>query len=276
MKRKKNRLRRIFFEIKKGIKRLYWSSFHLLRNYKLKNKKFNKKIFKIGIILPTKERSVKFSRMLDSFLKNTLNPHRIYFLILFDENEKEKEDYYKIIENGKFEKFNFSIFEKDFETNSKRINYLVENCNCEILLSFNDDAIIDSRNWDDIIDKEFSKIEYDSPYCIWPECGQKYPYLHTDFPIVNYVWVNKLGYLAKDIFLHWWVDTWICELCFVYKKFHLVKEIKIKQFSAHSISDEVDKTHLKNMDNNRPQKDYETWCNSIDIIKKDAKKLFKF
>lgn len=275
MKRKKNILRRIFFEIKKGIKRLYWSTFHLLRNYKLKNNKFNKKIFKIGIILPTKERSVKFSRMLDSFLKNTLNPNRIYFLILFDENEKEKEDYYKIIENRKFEKFNFSIFERNFETNSKRINYLVDNCNCEILLSFNDDAIIDSLNWDDIIDKEFSKIEYDLPYCIWPECGQKYSYLHTDFPIVNYAWVNKLGYLAKDIFLHWWVDTWICELCFVYKKFHLVEEIKIKQFSAHSISDEVDKTHLENMDNNRPQKDYETWCSSIDMIKNDAKKLFK-
>lgn len=273
MKRKKKLFDRIFFEIQKGFKRFYWSNFQNIRIFFLNNKKIKKKEFTISVILPTKQRSKKFKRMLDSFYEKTLKLYRINFFILFDENELDFNEYELIFNSQKYKKFNFHIYKKNFSSSPKRINYLISKSSDNIIFSFNDDAIIDCEHWDEIIDEEFSKINYEKPYCIWPECGKKYPYLHTDFPIVNSAWVKKLGYYAKEIFIHWWVDNWICELCFIYKKFHVVQKIKIKQFSAHSNTNEIDKTHTDNIGDSRPQKDYETWFKSLDMIKDDAKKL---
>ena len=276
MKNKKKILNRILFEIKKGIKRIYWLNFHFFKQRQLNKKIYNKRKFSIAIILPTKKRSKKFKRMLDSFLKYTLYPERLNFYILFDKDDNEHSDYEKIILQKDYSVFKFNTYQIDFDTNPKRVNFLARKTNEEILFSFNDDAVILSNNWDDILDDEFSKIDYKKPYCIWPECGMKYSYLHTDFPIINSQWFQKLGYLAKELFIHWYVDKWICELCFITKKFHLCRKINIHQFSAHSDNNELDETHLNNLANDRPRKDYDMWHKSTKILKKDANQLLNF
>lgn len=274
MKRKKKFFDRIFFEIHKGFKRFYWSNFQKIRIFILNNKVYNKKIFTISVLIPTKQRSKKFERMLNSFYDKTFKKDRINFYILFDENEFEIDKYKTILDNPKYNDFNFNIFSENFDTSPKRINFLVSKSMDEIIFPFNDDAIINCENWDNIIDEEFSKINYEEPYCIWPECGKKYPYLHTDFPIVNSIWIKRLGYYAKEIFNHWWVDNWICGLCFNYKKFHVVEKLNIYHYPVDASKKIEDETHKDNLQDDKPQKDYLTWHKSFNQIKYDAKKLF--
>ena len=57
------------------------------------------------------------------------------------------------------------------------------------------------------------------------------------------------------------------------KKFHLSPDIKIYQYSAHSIKDEVDATHLRITKNDNASKDKIIWNESLPIRINDATKL---
>ena len=73
---------------------------------------------------------------------------------------------------------------------------------------------------------------------------QKYNYLHCDFPIINRQWFDRLGYVGSEFFRFWFLDTWICDLSFRSKQFLITDKIIIYQYSAHTIKEEVDDTHL--------------------------------
>ena len=167
---------------------------------------------------------------------------------------------------------NIKIFIKNLPTHAKRNNFLADNSIGDIIFPINDDIVFKTKNWDDQIDKEFSKID-NIPYSLWINCGQKYNYLHCDFPLINREWFKKLGYVGSEFFKFWYLDTWICDLSLRSKKFLITNKIEVFQYSAHTIKDEVDNTHLKNLQNDVPQKDLITWQNTKKYRITDAKKL---
>ncbi len=272
-KHNRNILQSIHKDISKAFKRIYWFSYLKLKKIYLSSKLKKIDKFKISILYPTRERSVKFNRMLNTLIDNCKDPSRINIMLLFDTDEPELEKYKKIINNEEFKNLNFEIHIKDLKNHAIRNNYLASISNSKILFPVNDDIVFKSKNWDQCIDEEFSKIRIDEPYCIWTDTGQKYPYLHSDFPILNKAWFERLGYLSSEIFNHWYFDTWICDLSIRSKKFHLSPDIKIYQFSAHTIKEEIDATHLRITSNNNAVKDKKIWDESLPIRINDALKL---
>ena len=273
MKEKKTIIQSIFKDVNKGFKRLYLYNYLSIKKLIL-NLKINKyKKHNISILYPTRERSLKFKRMLTSMIENCKFPDRINILLLFDTDEPELDKYKEVMKNEKYKNFNFKIFIKDLKNHAIRNNYLATYSNDEILFPVNDDMIFKSKNWDKHIDEEFSKIDMNYAYCLWTDTGQKYPYLHSDFPILNRAWFDKLGYLCAEIFNHWYFDKWICELSIRSKKFHTCSDIKIYQFSAHSIKSEIDATHLRNTKNDNAIKDKIIWKESLLTRINDSKKL---
>ena len=53
------------------------------------------------------------------------------------------------------------------DTDKTRNNFLVKNSSGDIIFPINDDLILLSKNWDNIIDYEFSSINPSNPFCIW-------------------------------------------------------------------------------------------------------------
>lgn len=273
MKIKKNKIKRVLFEIKKGLRRIYWYNYTKFKYfyYTIKSKNSNISKNRISLLLPSRERSKKFYRMVSSLIDTCTDHDRIELLILLDSDDKEIELYKKII-NDLNNKIYIKIFIYNTSTHAKRNNYLAHRATGEILFPINDDIIFKSKNWDKIIDYEFSKI-IEEPLCLWINSGQKYNYLHCDFPIVNRLWFKRLGYIASEFFNFWYLDTWICDLCFKSKKFLITNKIKIYQFSAHTIKEEVDNTHLKNIKDDIPSKDFLIWNKTENNRKKDYKLL---
>ena len=111
------------------------------------------------------------------------------------------------------------------------------------------------------------------PYCLWIDSGKKYIYLHCDFPIINRSWYERLGYIGSEFFNFWYLDTWICDLCFKSKKFIVTKNIKVDQLSADTIQNEVDNTFLRNMKDGKPEKDFKIWNETKNNRFLDSKKL---
>ncbi len=275
MTKKKNIYQSIKKDIRKGIRRLFWF-FYTNIKYKFLtinfNDKKNLKEFKISILLPTRERSIKFKRMLDSLIRTCKNIYRIELLILLDEDDREFNKYEEILKDTKYKNLKSKIYVINLPSHAKRNNYLATKSTGEILFPFNDDVIFMSQNWDIEIDLEFSKIK-NRPYSLWINSGQKYLYLHSDFPVVNRIWYEKLGYVGSEFFNFWYLDTWICDLGLRSKKFLISKKIKLYQYSANTINEEVDSTHLKNIKNDIPKKDEIIWLETENERKKDAKLL---
>ena len=276
-KNSRTRLESIKKDILKGFKRIYWFSYTFIKYYfftikfRLLNKKINK--FKISILLPTRERSKKFERFLNSLVLTCKDLSRIELLLLVDEDDNEVDDYKRIIENDNFNKLNIKLFVKNLATHAVRNNHLAKHCTGDIIFPVNDDMIFVSLNWDSNIDKEFSKFNMNKAYSLWIRSNIKYSYLHCDYPIVNKSWYKKLGYVGSENFNFWYLDTWICDLGFRSGKFIITSNIRVDQLSANRLDQEIDQTHLRNINSDKGEKDFKIWKNTANERKRDSKLL---
>ena len=264
-------------DVFKGFKRFFWyfyttaKYFFLTISFIMTKKETNS--FKISLLCPTRERTVKFARFLKSFT-NTCNSYsNVEILILLDEDDNQIDSYKKIINEEISRKINIKLFVKDLKTHAQRNNFLASKSTGEILFPINDDMIFVSKNWDLLINQEFSKMPKNKPYCLWIDSGKKYRYLHCDFPIVNRNWYKVLGYVGSEFFNFWYLDTWICDLSFRSKKFLVSSKIQVSQISANTHKNEVDNTHLKNIKDGIPEKDYQIWKDTLKNRIIESKKL---
>ena len=79
----RNVFQSIIKDILKGFRRIYWFNYLKFKKIflNLKSKKFKK--HNISILYPTRERSAKFNRMLNSLTINCNDPSRINIMLLF-------------------------------------------------------------------------------------------------------------------------------------------------------------------------------------------------
>ncbi len=276
MNKKLNIIKKIKREILKGFKRLYWFNytrikyFILTLNNSIRRGEITKN--KISLLLPTKERSNKFKRMMNSLVSTVNEKSRIEILLLLDKNEIELDSYKNFINND-FKEYDIKIFIENINTHAKRNNFLASKSSGDIIFPVNDDIIFITQSWDHYIDLEFSKSDKNNPMCLWIESGKKYDYLHTDFPIVNRKWFERLNYIGSENFNFWYLDTWICALSHISKKFLVTNKIAVKQFSADTFENEVDNTFLLNRKGGIPEKDFEIWNKTKNERLIEARKL---
>ena len=263
MKEKKSIYQSIKKDIFKGFKRLYFYTYTISKYYylSLKFRYSKKKIkkYKISILLPTRERSKKFNRMLNTLINTCNDISRIEILLLIDGDDKEINLYKKILREKIYEKLNIKIIIKDLKTHALRNNFLAKMCNGEIIFPINDDMIFVSKKWDEVIDKEFSKNVQNRPFCLWIKSNVKYRYLHCDYPIINREWYNRLGYVGSENFNFWYLDTWICDLSILSGRYIVTPDITVDQLSANRFQKEIDDTHLRNINSDMGDKDLRIW-----------------
>ncbi len=279
IKKKRTILQSIKKDILKGFKRSYFFLYTILK-YNLISIKafiFKKEIqtFKISLLLPTRERSKKFERLLISLVKTCNNLSRIEILLLLDQDDKEILQYKSIMNKDSFRSLKFTLITKDFKTHAKRNNHLANLSKGDIIFPIGDDMIFVTEKWDSVIDSEFSKIDMLNPFCLWIKSNIKYRYLHCDYPIVNKSWYKRLGYVGSEYFNFWYFDTWICDLSMRSGQYIATPKIKVDQLSANRFKNEVDETYLRNINTDKEEKDYIIWNQTKDQRIKHSKLLCK-
>ena len=112
MKQSKSIIQSLKKDILKGIRRFYWYSFTKLKYFFLTIYAFifikDVKLLKISLLLPSRERSKKFIRLIDSINETCLNKDKIEILLLLDDDDNELDKYKKIILHQKYKKLNIS------------------------------------------------------------------------------------------------------------------------------------------------------------------------
>ena len=163
----------------------------------------------ITVMLPTRERPNLVERSVQSLLKLAKNPSRLEVLVAFDEDDFQSIKYFSSQRwHNLIDEFGASS--KQFKTPSwgyqnlhNYYNLLASQSNAQWLMLWNDDAVMETANWD-------QQVEFDQTYPgLLKISTSNFKKDLALFPLVPRTWIEMFGSLS----LHNLCDSWIQEIC---------------------------------------------------------------
>ena len=165
----------------------------------------------ISILLPTRKRVSQLKKSMDSLLSNAKNPDKIQPLFGVDDDDTETLEFLKT-----------TNYQNQSVLKFKRLGYqnlhMYNNSLCAYaqgtwVMFFNDDAIMNTKHWDEIIEaeKNFNVLR------VKEQTGHPY----SIFPIFPWDWFRLLDHIS----LHGQNDAWISEIAYM---FDIMKDVDIE------------------------------------------------
>jgi hypothetical protein len=165
----------------------------------------------ISILLPTRKRISQLKKSMDSLLSNAKNPDKIQPLFGVDDDDIETLEFLKT-----------SNYKNQSVLKFKRLGYqnlhIYNNSLCAYaqgtwVMFFNDDAIMNTKHWDEIIESEknFNVLR------VKEQTGHPY----SIFPIFPWDWFRLLDHIS----LHGQNDAWISEIAYM---LDIMKDVDIE------------------------------------------------
>lgn len=197
--------------------------------------------FDISVLLPTRGRGKLAERSLLSLIDRAKDNSRVEYRVALDSDDKESKDYFEktIIPAFKERDINFLVITTQplgYTRLNEYVNHLGKYALGRWLMFWNDDAVMETDHWDEIIATHTDKFrvlrmreQSDHPYAI--------------FPIVPKEWYYLLGTLSN----HQMSDAQISQIGYMC---NIVENIDV-----HCKHDRFDLTGNNNDEtyNNRPQ-----------------------
>lgn len=165
--------------------------------------------YDIAILLPTRGRAEMLERSLRSVIDLASKPERIQIMLAFDrDDEVGIEHFAKVIQPWlKENKVNYTAMKFEplgYIRLNEYVNTLARNSDARWLVFWNDDAVMETQDWDAEIMKwegQFKLLAFhthnDHPYSI--------------FPIAPRAWLDLLGYLSP----HQISDAWLSQQAYM-------------------------------------------------------------
>ena len=165
----------------------------------------------ISILLPTRKRVSQLKKSMDSLLSNAKNPDKIQPLFGVDDDDIETLEFLKT-----------TNYQNQSVLKFKRLGYqnlhMYNNSLCAYaqgtwVMFFNDDAIMNTKHWDEIIEaeKNFNVLR------VKEQTGHPY----SIFPIFPWDWFRLLDHIS----LHGQNDAWISEIAYM---LDIMKDVDIE------------------------------------------------
>jgi len=174
---------------------------------------------KISILLPSRGRTDALDRSIMSLINLASDPKSLQFVLAFDNNDKASSAYF--VENiaAKIDDVGARYTCLEFVPMGYiRLNEYVNQCakvaSGDWLMFWNDDAFMESAEWDKEIVKHTGKF-----CCLRMPTHKKHPY--AIFPIVPRKWYELFEYLSP----HQISDAWISQMSYM---LDIMKNIDIK------------------------------------------------
>ena len=158
----------------------------------------------ISILLPTRKRLKLLKKSVDSLINNARNPDKLQFLFGVDEDDNETFLYLKRSKYPNQLALQFKPI--GYENLHKYNNTLAGYATGKWIMFFNDDAIMNTKNWDDKImdfEDEFCLLRFKEqtghPYSIFPCFPKEWYYLldHISLHGQNDAWLSEVAYLLN-------------------------------------------------------------------------------
>ena len=199
------------------------------------------KKYDIAVLLPTRGRTTALLRSIMSLVNRTRNLDRIQFFIGLDEDDTTGITYWQTevepLLRQRGAHFTAMVFEPlGYIRLNEYVTEMSKQSNSHWLMFWNDDAIMESQNWDQEI------MKYQGQFKVLAvHTHREHPY--SIFPIVPRDWLDLFGYMSP----HQLSDAWISQMAYLVDIFE-----RIPVWVTH---DRFDLTGNNNDDTykNRPQ-----------------------
>ena len=199
------------------------------------------KKYNIAVLLPTRGRTTALLRSIMSLVNRTRNLDRIQFFIGLDEDDTTGITYWQTevepLLRQRGAHFTAMVFEPlGYIRLNEYVTEMSKQSNSHWLMFWNDDAIMESQNWDQEI------MKYQGQFKVLAvHTHREHPY--SIFPIVPRDWLDLFGYMSP----HQLSDAWISQMAYLVDIFE-----RIPVWVTH---DRFDLTGNNNDDTykNRPQ-----------------------
>lgn len=164
----------------------------------------------ISVLLPTRGRKETLLRSLESLVSTARLPSRIELLLGLDEDDKEVMEYIKSDIAPLLKKYNVecraNVFKPlGYENLHTYVNTLAGHSNGEWLFFWNDDAVMNSEGWDDII------RSYDGQFKLLAPTDNHNGHPYAIFPIVPRDWYVLLDHLSQNA----QNDAWLSHIAYM-------------------------------------------------------------
>lgn len=198
----------------------------------------NNKTFSISVLLPTRGRTAALERSVNSILDQAADPKKIQIVFGFDNDDTVGLDYFletlqPTLDNRGANYTALSFDSMGYEGLNQYYNALANNTSADWLFVWNDDCIMNTPNWDEVVRKyngEFKILKVHT--------HNEHPY--SIFPIVPAIWVETLGQLSR----HQMIDAEISQIAYMLDVIQIV-DIDVIHDRADLTGNNADETDAK-------------------------------
>lgn len=159
----------------------------------------------ISIILPTRNRLKLFTESVESLLSNVSSFDNIEILVAMDDDDVETiSEIQKFIKNKTYIKL-FLFTRKHYHGLHEYINFLANKASGKFIMIWNDDCLMETKDWDKYI------MEYDNKFIMLsPKVkNMEHYWKHQGvlFPIIPKKWVDIIGIISPVHACDSWIDV---------------------------------------------------------------------
>jgi hypothetical protein len=165
--------------------------------------------FDIAILLPTRGRAEMLEKSIQSLVSLARDCSRVQLMFGFDNDDDVGMGHFSTVVQPWLDQHDVSYTAMQFEPMgyirlNQYVNALALASDARWLVFWNDDAVMQTQDWDDKImawDSEFKLLAFDTHH--------RHPY--SIFPIVPRAWLDLLGYLSP----HQISDAWLSQQAYL-------------------------------------------------------------
>ena len=165
--------------------------------------------FNIAILLPTRGRAEMLERSIQSLISMAKDPNQIQLMLAFDNDDEVGTKHFEQVVQPWLDDNMINYTAMTFEPLgyirlNEYVNELARNSDARWLVFWNDDAVMETQDWDNEImkwDGQFKLLAF--------RTHNLHPY--SIFPIVPRKWLDLLGYLSP----HQISDAWLSQQAYM-------------------------------------------------------------
>jgi glycosyltransferase involved in cell wall biosynthesis len=164
---------------------------------------------KISVLLPTRKRTDALKTCLETLIVNADDPASIEYLLAFDDDDQDTIAWFKkyiapIIDRAGSTYTAYEFQRMGYTRLNEYLNQLVKFAQGQWILFWNDDAVMNSKGWDTVINSHGNAFRV-----LRMPTHNNHPY--AIFPIVPREWYELFGYLSA----HQISDAWISQVAYL-------------------------------------------------------------
>lgn len=160
---------------------------------------------KISILLPTRKRTKQVINSIGSLLASARDTSRIEILIVYDDDDQESREFFRDVWPSYIAQCEATtrVFESErfgYTKLNRYVNFLGEESTGDIVMFWNDDALMLTDDWDLEIDKGMDNWWG----CLRMPCTtMRHPF--ALFPIFPREWIDLFGCISPVTHSDWWI-----------------------------------------------------------------------